>query len=203
MKYTGIKFYTIVILVIATILVSGCTSDSKYTPPSKVDSTPIITETTPPSKVDSTPIVKQTETPKTQTLKIGDIATDEQIKITLNNVAFVSKIDELNNEFLIAKTESGKQYAIIDITIENVLADKTQTISTLLSTSIVDQDGYEYKIDFTGLTALDKSFKDGEILPGMKKRGRIAYLVPNNATNLKFIIKFDIMNGKTAVFDIK
>ncbi|CAG0965356.1 MAG: DUF4352 domain-containing protein [Candidatus Methanoperedens sp.] len=203
MKYRGIKFYTIIILIIATILVSGCTSDTKYTPPSKVDSTPIVTETTPPSKVDLTPVVKQTDTPKTQTLKIGDTATDEKLKITLNNVSFVSKIDELNNQFSIAEAESGKQYAIVDITIENVLADKTQTISTLLLTSIVDQDGYEYKIDFKGLTALDKSFKDGEILPGMKKSGRIAYLVPNNAANLKFIIKFDLMNGKTAVFDIK
>jgi len=188
MKYKGIKFFPIVILLIATILVSGCTSDTKYTPPTKVD---------------STPIVKQTEAPKTQTLKIGDIATDEQIKVTLNKVSFVSKIDELNNQYLAAEAQSGKQYAIIDITIENVLTDKTQTISTLLSTSIVDQDGYESKIDFTGFTALDKSFKDGEILPGMKKSGRLAYLVPNNATNLKFIFKFDIMNGKTAVFDIK
>ena len=47
------------------------------------------------------------------------------------------------------------------------------------------------------------SFKDGEILPGMKKRGELAYLVPSDATDLKFLYQFDLFTGTTAVFDIK
>ena len=42
-----------------------------------------------------------------------------------------------------------------------------------------------------------------EILPGMKRRGEIAFLVPNDATDLKFMYKFDIISGTTVVFDIK
>jgi hypothetical protein len=150
----------------------------------------------------ATPSVTQTETPKTQIFNIGDTATNNKLKVTVNTISFVSKINEQNNEFLIAESPSGKQYAVVDITLENVLTDKTQPISTLLSTSIIDQDGYEYKIDFNGLTALDKSFKDGDILPGMKKSGRIAYLVPSAANDLKFSYKYDLL-GETAIFDIK
>ena len=50
---------------------------------------------------------------------------------------------------------------------------------------------------------MDKSFQDGEILPGMKKRGEIPFLVPSDATDLKFIYKFDMFGGTSAVFDIK
>ena len=116
---------------------------------------------------------------------------------------FCEKIDQQDNEFLIAEAPSGKQYAIVDLTIENVLTDKTQSVSTMMETTISDDEGYNYDLDFEGLTALDKSFKDGEILPGMKKRGELAYLVPRDATDLKFIYKFDLFTGTTAVFDIK
>ena len=187
--------YIMVFSIIGAIFLSiGCTTDTEYNPPSKVDTPPSVKE-----QEYETP----TESQKTQIFNIGETATDDELKITLNNVRFVTQINEQNNEYLIAKAQSGKQYAIIDMTIENVLSDTTQTISTLMSTSIIDQDGYEYTIDFEGLVALDKSFKDGEILPGMKKRGEIAYLVPDDATDLKFMYKFDLITGTTVIFDVK
>ncbi len=51
--------------------------------------------------------------------------------------------------------------------------------------------------------ALDKAFKDGEILPGMKKRGELVYEVPMSAEDLTFAYKFDLFGGTTALFDIK
>ena len=41
---------------------------------------------------------------------------------------------------------------------------------------VIDQDGYNYEVDFEGVMVLDKSFQDGEILPGMKKRGEFHFL---------------------------
>ena len=239
----------VVLLLIMVIAISGCTSDTEYTPPAKVESTPSAgdtsseTKTAPPQtqlqEPECTPDwqcsswseCSQTETqtrictdknncgvttskpsesqsctpepPKIQTFKPGDTATDNELKVTVNSVNFVSKIDQKDNEFLIAEAPSGKQYAIIDLTIENILSDKTQSVSTMMETTIVDQDGYNYDLDFEGFTALDKSFKDGEILPGMKKRGELAYLVPSDATDLKFLYQFDLFTGTTAVFDIK
>lgn len=180
--------FLIGILFLVIGFISGCSSDKEYTAPEEVE-----------SGEDET----QPETQQTTTFNVGDTATDNELKVTVNNVRFTSKIDEKDNQFLIAEAPSGKQYAIVDVTIENVLSDKTQTISTLGETSVVDQDGYTYNIDFTGLTALDKSFKDGEVLPNMKKSGEVAYLVPSDATDLKFIYKFDLFTGTSAVFDIK
>jgi len=194
----------IVFLLIAIVAISGCSSDTEYTPPSKAESTPSEAKTpSEPQEVAPPEQEVEPEPPKTQTFKTGDTATDDELKVTVNSVNFVSKIDQKDNEFLIAEAPSGKQYAIIDLTVENILTDKTQSVSTMMETTILDQDGYNYDLDFEGLTALDKSFKDGEILPGMKKRGELAYLVPSDATDLKYIYKFDLFTGTTAVFDIK
>ena len=186
----GIAIVSIILVIFFSV---GCTSDTEYNPPSKVETTSTVAEE---HEI-------QTKTPKTQIFNIGDTATDDEQKITVNNVRFTKNINELNNEFLIAKSQSGKQYVIIDITVENLLQDQTQAISTLGLTSVIDQDGYEYTLDFEGLVALDKSFKDGEILPGMKKRGEVVYNVPDDATDLKFRYKFDLFTGTTVIYDIK
>jgi len=208
MKKQKYGFGIIVLLLVVGVFLSGCSSDTEYTPPSKVESTQsekvasAETKKTeivePVAKVESKP-----EPPKVQTLNIGETATDNELKVTINSVEFVSKIDEVDNQFMVAEAPSGKQYAVVDITVENVLSDKTQSVSTMMETTILDQDGYNYDMDFEGFTALDKSFKDGEILPGMIKRGQVAYLVPGDATDLKFIYKFDLFTGTSAVFDIK
>lgn len=199
-----INFSIVALLLISIIAISGCTSDAEYTPPSKVETAPseVNTPSEPQEAAPSEPKAEP-EPPKTQTFKTGETATDNELKVTVNSVNFVSKIDQKDNEFLIAEAPSGKQYAIVDLTIENVLTDKTQSVSTMMETTILDDEGYNYDLDFEGFTALDKSFKDGEILPGMKKRGELAYLVPSDATDLKFIYKFDLFTGTTAVFDIK
>jgi len=191
-----VYYSSFIIFLIGISVISGCSSDSQYVPPSKVESTTngeVATEKTEPD-------VTQ---PTTKTFGIGDTATDNELDVTVNNVRFSSVINEKDNEFLVAQAPTGKQYAIIDLTVENSLPDKTQSISTLVETTVVDQDGYNYDVDFEGFTALDKTFKDGEVLPGMKKRGEVPYLVPADATDLKFVYKFDVFTGTSAVFDIK
>jgi len=195
-----LKHSLILLSLLSIVLIYGCESDMTYVPPKKVESVPSGLETS-----SETPAIapSEPEPPKIQTFRIGDTATDNQLKVTVNDVRFTSTINEKGNEFLVAIAPSRKEYAIVDITVENVLLDKTQSVSTLLGMTMVDQDGYNYDLDFEGFTSLDKGFKDGEILPNMKKRGQIAFLVPKDATDLKFIYKFDVFVGTTAVFDIK
>lgn len=182
------------LLFFSVIFVSGCTSDTTYDQPSKVTSPTISTTQEETTQVEQ-------EKPKVQTFDIGETATDNELKITLNNVRYTTLIDEQNNEFMIAEASPGKQYLIVDITVENILSDKTQTISTLMNTEIIDIDGYTYDLDMMGLMYLDKSFKDGNILPGMKKRGELVYEVPSTVKDLKFAYKFDLI-GTTALFNI-
>ncbi|MFH1127546.1 MAG: DUF4352 domain-containing protein [archaeon] len=202
--------FLFILILVAVVFVSGCSSDTEYVQPEKLESSTsgsdLVENTPEPVKTTEIPEpIKQAEPepPKVQIFNVGDTATDKELKVTVNKVRFTSKIDEKDNQFMIAEAPSGKQYAIIDITIENILADKTQSISTTYLTTVNDQDGYDYEIDFEAQIALDKSFKDGEILPTMKKRGEIVYLVPSDVTDLKFIYKYDLVSGTSAVFDIK
>ncbi len=48
-----------------------------------------------------------------------------------------------------------------------------------------------------------KQYQDGENLPTMKKRGQIAFLVPEEVTELKLIYKFDMFTGTSAIFKVK
>lgn len=199
LRYAGI-LYAFMFLV---VMISGCTSDTPYQAPAKVETAPVqnvVNTPAPTLNVDSTQQTIKQEIPKIRTFKIGDTATDDQLKVTLNSIRYAQKIDEQNNEFLVAVAPEGKTYAIVDITIENMLADKTQSISSILETEIVDAEGYSYGLDFAGYTALSQQFKDGDILPGMKRRGKWAYLVPSNAAGQKFIFKFDAFTGTAAVF---
>ena len=189
-------------IVLTTIFISACSSDTPYTPPAKVQTADNVVQQ--PEVVEKEVVpVEEPEPPKIQTFDIGDTATDNQLKITVNSVKFVSVIDEVDNQFMIANAPSGKEYAVIDITIENILPDETQMVSSMMSMTVLDQDGYNYDTDFEALMALDKGFKDGEILPTMKKRGQLGFLVPKDSTDLKFIYKFDVFEGTSAVFDIK
>ncbi len=134
--------------------------------------------------------------------KIGETASDKELKITVNSVQFKSVIDELKNDLLVEFAPEGMEYLILDLTFENLRKDETQTISQILSFLVKDQEGYDYSFDFRGFVALENGFKEGEVLPGMKKRGRTVFLVPKSATDLKFIYKFDFV-GTTSVFDVK
>lgn len=188
------------------ILLSGCgSSDTKYESPEKVEAaeepvSPPVTET--PSGP-AAPAEEPEPEPVVQIFQVGETATDGELKITVNAVEFVSVIDEQDNQFLVAEAPEGEEYLVIDLTVENVLPDEEQTVSTMLSTEVFDQDGYTYSLTFTGQSALDKAFDDGGILPGMKRRGDLAFLVPADATELKFMFEFDVFTGTTAVYEVK
>jgi len=206
----------IVFFLSSIFLLYSCKSDRPYVPPVKVESNPITKVSTPTqaeaqnASLNIKPLSQEIELPQTEekkpvktTFNIGETATDGELNITLNNVKFVSEINEKNNQFMTAKAQPNKEYAVLDITIENTLPDKTQNVSSMLSMELNDQDGYNYSTDFKASTALDKSFKEGEILPGMKRRGEIAFEVPKDVKELNFIYKFDAFAGTSAIFKVK
>lgn len=203
MNKKHIKSYIIIVTsIIFVFFTLGCTSDTEYKPPSEVETT-LDTQEKITSNNEEKPTEKQTEKPSVHTFNIGDTATDDELKITVNNVRFTTKIDEVDNQYLVAEASSGYQYAIIDITIENMLADKIQSIVPSYETEVIDFDGYTYDQDFDGQCALNKALSSGDILPGMKKRGELVYKVPIATEDLKFVYKFDLFGGTSAVFDIK
>lgn len=194
------------ILLISVVLISGCTSDRTYEQPKKIDSTPTQT----PSETPSTTPPTQPEKPKVSTFKVGESASDGRLKITVNGVSFKDKTTysqtteiggkEYTSSFDF-KPKENYQFLILDITIENLQADKTSSISSLLFFKVSDANGYSYDYSL-GTAYLDRKWEDGDILPGMKKRGSVAFEVPKNPVGLKFAFQFDIA-GQTAVFELQ
>jgi len=101
---------------------------------------------------------------------------------------------------MVAEAPEGEEYIIIDVTAENLMSDSTFSFSSIIQLQIQDNEGYSYGFDFEGYVALKKAFKDGDILPGQKKRGEIAFLVPENS-KLKLNFLFEI-SGTTAIFNL-
>ncbi len=203
MNKKHIKSYIIIVTSIIFISFTlGCTSDTEYKPPSEVETISDTQEKT-TSNNEEKPTEKQTEETTVHTFNIGDTATDGELKITVNDVRFTTEIDEKDNEYSVAVASSGNQFVIIDITVENILSDMTQTINPSFETEVIDFDGYTYDQDFDGECALNKALSSGDILPGMKKRGELVYKVPIATEDLKFVYKFDLFGGTSALFDIK
>lgn len=111
---------------------------------------------------------------------------------TTKNVSLGTKIDAQGvaytvNSFRTStgsdffKPKQGHIYYMIDIEVENN-SDKTVPISSMIMFSLLDGEGYKQKI---AIAPDAKGSVDGEVLPGKKLRGEIAYEVPIDAKGLE------------------
>ncbi len=109
------------------------------------------------------------ETPEVQqpeTFEIGEAVKAGKVHVTLHQVR-TWEGDEWN------KPEEGHVHLIPEATIENI-SEEAYHASTLMQWSAVDQDGVKYNI---ALVTDLKGSLDGEIGPGRKIRGEIAFEV--------------------------
>jgi hypothetical protein len=144
-------------------------------------------ETTEPKKATTEP----TETKQQQTFKIGERVEMGELVITVNSVN-----DSQGSEFI--KPAAGHVYKITDCTIEN-LSDESQGISSLMMFKMADSEGYNYN---TTITDSSKPSLDGELGPGRKMRGEVAFEVPIDATGLELIFEPNILGFGQAIFKL-
>ncbi len=197
-------FWVFLYLPLLAVLLVGCSTDDQYEPPVRFQSDNVVQEIQPERQAEIAPKQKiAPEKPKTEIFEIRETASDNQLKITVNGVKF-EKVLNFESSFSTIPFEAreNNEFVVVDLTIENVLDDKTQTPVLTLQAYVMDQDGYSYRYDGASI-AVDKIYDNQDILPGMKKRGKVAFSVPEDATDLKFFFKFDITRPQTAVFDIK
>ena len=186
------KKWILSLLLILTVFISGCTSSKDYEQPSETTTTTQVAAANTPT----------TQLPAVKPFQVGETANNGKIAITLNKVRYATVIDEQDNEFLTAESTAGKEYAIVDVTLENLENDKTQSMSSLLMFEMRDEEGYGYDLDFMASVALDKKCDcDGDLLPRKKMRGEIPFEVPKDVKGLEFHFLFGI-GETTAVFDV-
>ena len=124
--------------------------------------------------------------------EIGTIAKISNLHFCVNSVHW-SKGDELS------LPKSDHIFLIIDCTINN-LDDKPITISSMMMFKLNDEEGYSQDHNWFVDT---KGQLDGELSPGQKMRGEIAFEVEKNQTSWEFIFKPDLINPGQIIYSIE
>ncbi len=127
----------------------------------------------------ATPAPKPTDTPKPQLsptpglAKVGQRVETKGIAFTVNKVTKADQIGDFQ------KAKAGSTYVIVDVTIENVSADKAPY--NLFYFRVKDADSFEYSAT---INVSNDALKSGELAKGEKVRGTVATEVPAAAKGL-------------------
>ncbi|WP_162523598.1 DUF4352 domain-containing protein [Calorimonas adulescens] len=126
--------------------------------------------------------------PAAETFKIGDVISIGDYVLTVNGTRTSN-----GDDFL--KPDEGNTWYIIDATVENK-SDKPVNVSSLLMFKLSDGEGYSYDQAFGADT---KGSLDGELAPGRKMRGELAYEIPKDASGLELIFDADVWGSGQAI----
>ncbi len=176
----------VVICVVGVLILIGAFNSDK---PKKVEPTPYV-------RASSEPTVKATSTPKpTSTpepvFTIGDTVEMQDVRVTLHDVRISYGESFLN-------PASGNVFLIFDIEIENK-RDNEITISSLLCFDAYADD-YALDLSLSGMTTDSGKQMDGEIAPGKKMRGVVAFEAPEDWKKAELRFKPSVWSGKAFVF---
>ncbi|MBE3556580.1 MAG: DUF4352 domain-containing protein [Firmicutes bacterium] len=169
-------------LLLAAGLLVGCGST---TTPVSVNG---VSSSTQQEKPASSPTVQQ-QTPKH--FAIGDHVKMGDLVLTVNSARQSS-----GSEF--DQPQSGHVYEIVNATLENT-GQKSEAISSLAMFSLKDSEGYKYSITFVSDA---KGQLDGELAPGDKMRGELAFEIPKTAKGLQLLFEPNIVGFGQAVIDL-
>lgn len=84
------------------------------------------------------------------------------------------------------KPQSGKQFVVVDVTLENA-GTTAVTISAPLQMYLKDLTGQKYSLDLSAQVASGSATPEGEFAPGERLRGQIGYQVPQECEGLVFV----------------
>lgn len=149
-------------------------------------------ETTTPEKMDSESDTRTGEVQAQEVFSVGETVKMGDLQFSVNEVR-----TSAGGEFF--KPEQGNVYFIVDSTIEN-LASEPASLSSLLMFKLVDEEGYNYQVTIGPDT---RGSVDGELSPGRKMRGELAFEVPEKAQGLELIFEPNVFGFGQAIYKIK
>ncbi|AFK18313.1 DUF4352 domain-containing protein [Haloferax mediterranei ATCC 33500] len=107
------------------------------------------------------------------------------ISVTVNSVDIAGNVGSSN-------AGDGKEYAIVDFSVENK-TDEQQQLSSLLQMCLKDGAGFPYSQDIVATSQLSEPYEDNYIDSGDTQRGKLAYNVAEGAAPLYWTLDFDLM----------
>lgn len=165
-----ILFILICAIFLSIVIVTGCTTNQK----ASTNSTSL---TTPKTKI--IPF---------QTFRLGDSVTNDKVRITVNSVQYGDRKDFFDFNY--------NEYTV-DITFVNNDTTEIAYISPYSSFSVMDVDGFEYKVE--GYPIIEKQLSTDatlQILPGETRRGNIFFKIPKTSKHL--LLKYNFGEGQIA-----
>jgi hypothetical protein len=128
----------------------------------------------------------------------GDSVSNGGVGVTVNGVEFTEKVGDFS------EAEEGKEFAIVDITTKNETGS-SQTISTALQMLAKDGRGRAYPMSISAVASLDRSYDESSPLAdGEKRRGKVAYEVPKDASSLYWAFEFSLWtNGDKTLWKLR
>ena len=120
---------------------------------------------------------------KQETFKVGDTVKFDGLNVTLSKVR-----ESKGDGFMKPKND---KFLVVQLEIENK-TDKAETVSSLLQMKLVDNEGVSMDVTITGD---EKGQLDGEIGPGRKMKGEVAFDV-TKADYYEFIFENPITTGQ-------
>ncbi|OQX50512.1 hypothetical protein B5M47_03785 [candidate division CPR3 bacterium 4484_211] len=116
--------------------------------------------------------------PKDIEIVVGENATLEGLKLTVNDITRTSAVSEFE------KAESGKEFVIVDVSLENV-SDKTEQYSYF---DFRIQTAAGQVLD-TSLVLVDGRLGSGDLVAGGKVAGKVTFEVPKEEGHQYLIYK--------------
>jgi hypothetical protein len=111
-------------------------------------------------------------TPAGTPAQIGERVESAGIALTVNGVTRTDSLSQFQ------KAKPGRTYVVVDVTLET---SREKTPYNPLYFKVRDGEGYEYTAT---VSTGDQSLKSGELNPGEKVRGTVAFDVPADAKGL-------------------
>lgn len=178
-----LKGYGLISLLLITVLIfAGC---GETATPEKVG------EESAPAAQTENAVSSDAEMTEIETFKIGDAISIGDYVLTVNSTRTSN-----GDEFM--KPDDGNIWYIIDATVENK-SDEPVNISSLLMFTLSDSEGYSYDQTYVPDA---KGSLDGELAPGRKMRGEIAYEVPESASGFELIFDADVWGSGQAIIKL-
>lgn len=185
-------FWLIVILVIGAIGSSmGEESDTtdkqvdKQVADSKESEAQEVTEETTEEETEEETEPEETEekTEEPEFYKVGEIAETDKVKATITEIT-KPKGGEFN------KPAEGKEFVLVNITIENISEDKELNISSILGFNAYVDD-VSINENLSAQIEADNTM-DGTIVPGKKLTGTLGYEVPEDWKEIEVYFEPDV-----------
>lgn len=126
------------------------------------------------------------------TAQIGETVKAGTLAITVNEVKDLPASD-------FNKPDPGHKFLLVDVTLDNNDSAAAR-VSSYLQMSLKDATGQYHKLDIGAITAAGGKTPDGELAPGEKLRGQVAFEIPESANGLVFVFDPDLAStGKVNV----